>query len=178
MKAKIAENVDVSSGRSGNAYRFILLMLGEAALLLFLFFLARLQDMSLDVGFWFYDPVSAAIVYGTPFIMLLIAGLLPDFFRSFLYSLKRSKDITVLQLKKSIISVKLTMAAAVSAELFLMAFLFVSMMTDISTVSGGLEDLLPVSLAVFGGNAVYGILAVVILLPVYARLKVRLIAME
>lgn len=178
MRTKIVEKADAPSQKPQNVYRFLLLVVGEALLFLFLFLAGYLMDSHLDVRFWFSEPVSASAVYGTVLLMLLISGLLPDFLRSFVYSLKNREQITKMQIERSLLSVKLAMAAAVAAELFVLVFSFVSMMSGLLAFAGELEEVLPASLAAFGGMAVHGVLAVIILLPVYARLKVRLLSMQ
>ncbi len=111
-------------------------------------------------------------------IMLLVTGLLPDFGRSFIYSLKQQEEINAVMVKKSLLSVKVALAATVAAQIFELIFAYVGMMEGWIGSVNSWESVLPACMAVFGGNAVYGIIAIIILLPVYARLKVRLISME
>ena len=74
-------------------------------------------------------------------------------------------------------AVKLAMAVAIVSNLFVLVFLFVSMAESFTIYADQLETLFPYSLEALGRNAIYGLLAVMLLLPVYARLKIRLLAM-
>ena len=51
------------------------------------------------------------------------------------------------------------------------------MINSITAYSDRLGEVLPYSLAVLGGNAIYGLIVTMILLPVYARLKAQMISM-
>lgn len=177
MEKKAVKNTNVISTESKNVFQFLLLVVGEALLLLFLFLITIFQDVGLDIITWFHNPVSECSVYGTTLLVLFITGLFPDFLRAFVYTLKKQEEITVIQVKKSLLAVKLAMITAVVSQLFVLVFCYVSMLRD---MHGTLSDqvLFPTTLALYGGCAIYGILAVLMLLPVYARLKVRLISME
>lgn len=80
--------------------------------------------------------------------------------------------------KKSLLAVKPAMVIAVTANLFVLIYSYVSLFANLYTVSTSPEDSLPVSLALLGGEALYGILAVIVLLPVFVRLQARLISMK
>lgn len=161
-----------------NTPKFIAAIVGGVVMLLFMVLLTRLLDRNLDIAFWFFESVCVMVVYGTALIMLAVTGLLPDFLRSFTYGLKQPDQISAAAVKKSLLSVKLAMATAVTANLFVLIYSFVSLFANLYTVGASTEESLPVSLALLGGEAIYGILAVIVLLPVYARLKIRLLSME
>lgn len=177
MYTKIEKETKTSSDKSKKVVEFIALVIGELVLLFFLFFFTYLQDPGLKI-MSFHDSISACIVVGAPLIMLLITGLMPDFLRSFVYTLKQREEITAVQIKKSLFSVKLAMITAVVSQLLMLAYCFVSMMNGLDLAAGNFELVLAAGMGVFGGMAIYGILPVIILLPVYARLKVRLISMQ
>lgn len=166
-----------SSDNSNHLLKFIAAIAGEIVLILFLFLFTRFLDKSLDIKFWFHELTCELIVYGATLIMLLITGLLPDFFRSFTYGLKQPETISAVQVKKSILSVKLAMTTTVIVNLFVLIYSYVSLLANLHTVSAPAEESLPASLALLGGESIYGILAVIVLLPVYARLKKRLISL-
>ncbi len=159
---------DIPSRKPVKIGKLLFLIAGEIALLLFLF----LVQMN-----WFHNAVSEWVVAGSVFIALLVAGLFPDFLRSFVYMLKEKETITTIQVQKSLMAVKLAMAVAIVSNLFVLVFLFVSMAESFTIYADQLETLFPYSLEALGGNAIYGLLAVMLLLPVYARLKIRLLAM-
>lgn len=181
MEAKSEEKINTKLAKSNKIHKFILAFTGEFVLLLFLISLIRLQDPSLNVIDWFHNPVSEWIVYGSMLIMLLITGMFTDFLRSFTYTLKLPEEITAQKLKRSLFSIKLAMVTAVVSELLVLVHCFVSMMISIYNANGSLTEvlpnLLPISSAILGGNAIYGIVAIIILLPVYARVKIRLISL-
>ena len=83
--------------------------------------------------------------------------------------------MTTLQLKRSLLSVKLAMITVAVTLVFALAFNFVSLM---SSVSYDIPSILLVGLAMWGGGSVYGILLVFLLLPVCVRIKIRLLSQE
>lgn len=172
MDAKVIGRSNVISDKSGRIFKFLFLVVGEVALLSFLLYCTWFQDR--EVSPWFHNTIGELGVFGSVLILLFISGLLPDFLRSFVYSLKEADEITVIQVKRSLLSVKLAMMIAVASQLLVLVYLYVSMVQN-SFLAG---EVSLVVLAAYGGNAIYGILAVIVLLPVYARLKVRLFSMQ
>ena len=177
MEKKCVKELNTDYGKSYNGYKFILPVAGELVFLFFMFFMARLMDPSLERT-WFHDAVSEGLIYGSVLAILLITGLLPDFFRSFIYAFKQPEEITVQMLKRSLFSMKLAMITAMVSEAFGIVISFVSMiygniLLGYSSLSA---ETLPICLMGLGGAAIHGILVVIVLLPVYARLKVRLIS--
>lgn len=142
-------------------------------LLLVLFLLSRFMDPGLDLS-WFHTPVILWVVCAMTLLMVTITGLLPDFLRSFVYSPKKQEEITAGQLKRSLLSVKLAMITAITTQLFATAFNYVSLLTSVHSDD---TAVMSAGLAILAGSSVYGILVVLILLPVYARLKIRLISL-
>lgn len=174
----LANNENVTlAGRPNNILKLILFIVGEIVMLSFLFLIVQV-DAHVNI-IWFYNVGSILSVYGTTLLMLLNTGVLPDFFRSFIYCLKQPEDITEIQVKRSLLSIKLAMVTAVVAELFELSFCFVSMMNNFSSMDISKESwAVFLNLTAFGGCTLYGILAVLILLPVYVRLKIRFILMQ
>lgn len=176
MEKKCVKELNTASGKSDNGYKFILPVAGELVFLLFMFFMAWLLDPSVELT-WFHDAVSVGLIYGSVLVILLITGLLPDFFRSFIYAYKQPEEITAQMLKRSLFSMKLAMITAMISEALDIVLSFMAMIYG--NIVQGLSlsaETLPISLMVLGGNAIHGILVVIVLLPVYARLKVRLIS--
>lgn len=120
---------------------------------------------------WFEEPVTEIAVYGLTLVVLLITGLLPDFLRSFVYGLMKKESITTTRLKRSLFSVKLAMISAVIFDLFSLIFNFVSITSSLFEMPEW-----TVLLPIYGGTAIHGILPTILLLPIYARLKIRLIS--
>lgn len=149
-------------------------LVGELILLLVLFLLSRFMDPGLDLS-WFHTPVILWVVCAMSLLMVTVTGLLPDFLRSFVYSLKKQEEIAAIRLKRSLLSVKLAMITAITTQLFATAFNYVSLLTSVHSDD---TAVMCAGLAVLAGSSVYGILVVLILLPVYARLKIRLINLE
>ena len=175
MAKKIHTETNVSSNNSQNVLGF-LRFLGEelivlcAVLMLSFFFI----DPGLDFA-WFHDPVVLTIICAMVLLMLAITGLFPDFLHAFVYSVQKQKEVTTLQLKRSLLSVKLAMITVAVTLVFALAFNFVSLM---SSVSYDIPSILLVGLAMWGGGSVYGILIVFLLLPVCVRIKIRLLSQE
>lgn len=176
MDAKVVGRSNVISDKNRRISKFLFLVVGEVALLSFLLYFTWVQDR--EISAWFHNTSNELVVFGSVFILLFISGLLPDFLRSFVYSLKEADEITVIQVKRSLLSVKLAMTIAVASQLLVLVYLYVSMMQDSFLTAEVPGEVSLVVLAAYGGNAIYGILAVIVLLPVYARLKVRLFSMQ
>lgn len=111
--------------------------------------------------------------------VLLSAGLLTDFLHSFVYALTKAEGVSAVQVKKSLLSVKTAMAAAATVDMLVLVYSYVSAMLGAWTWSvDKLAETMPLSLAILCSCAFSGVLAVLILLPIYARLKVRLIDVQ
>ena len=163
-----------ASERSEGILRFVMHIIGEAVLLLVLLFFVQ-TDAKVEWA-WFYDFAGLLSLYGTVLVMLLITGLLSDFFNSFAYSLKKQSNVTTIKIKRSLLALQTTMLTAVAAQAVIVIFYYVSLMSDpYNDLSGNISA---VTFAILGGGAIYGALTVVILLPVWARLKARLISMR
>lgn len=167
------------SGNSKNITGLALAIVDELVMLLVLFFLIRLQDLDFPL-IYFSQTAIELPVYGMPLLMLLVTGLLPDFFRCFVYSLKKQK-IMVKQVKRSLLSVKLAMATAVTAQLLASVYSFALLWDNYETYLGLEKNdasiVLAGNLSVWGGMFVHGLVVAAVLLPVYARMKIRLISM-
>jgi len=175
MEAKTMGKVNASPDQSKGALKLAALIVGEVAVLLCLFLCVKMCAPGLKATLWFHDPVSEFAAYGVPLVMLLAAGLLPEFFQSFAYIVRKAEEVNAAQLKKSLLAVKLAMVTAVVAQLFVTICGFVSLL---ESAYGEMEMALSAGFALLGGISIHGVVVVMILLPVYARLKARLIAME
>ena len=159
------------------AVRIVLAVAGGLAFFLFLYFYMYVVDFHFSLQ-WFANPDVLAVVFGAPLILLLVTGLFPDFWRSFVYCVKREEDITILQVKKSLFSVKLAMVTALAADLLSAIYRSVVIMVNVSNDSySSFESFFPVLIWLIG-SLIYGVIVVLLLLPVYARLKVRLLSMQ
>ncbi|WP_300804299.1 hypothetical protein, partial [uncultured Acetatifactor sp.] len=94
------------------------------------------------------------------------------------YQWKEMDEVSEAQLKRSLLAVKLGMATAGASQLLSMILGFVDMLGHFDTLSASMSSWLALynGLILYGGSAVHGILAIMILLPLYAWLKSRLIA--
>ncbi len=177
MLAQNMENVKAGRKPSPGIPKWIPFVAGEIAVVLFVYLLVRLQDWGLD-PMWFRSPVSVGILYGTMLVMLLVTGLLPDFLHAFLYSFQQPEKIEKVPLRRALLSVKLALGTVLVAGLADFAYSFVSMAVSFSYMSpqesaGGAAQML--SMAFLAGSLVHGIFPVLLLLPVYARLKIKLL---
>ncbi|MCI8463801.1 MAG: hypothetical protein HFG25_12820 [Lachnospiraceae bacterium] len=176
MRGKAMETVKASSDQSKRGIKIALFILGEAIILLAVFLFMKLQDTGLAMA-WFHNPAGETAVFGTTLLMLLVTGLFPDFLHAFVYCVKNPEELTAVQVKKSLLSVRLAMLTAIIADLLVLIYCFVAMINSITAYSDRLGEVLPYSLAALGGNAIYGLIVTLILLPVYARLKAQMISM-
>ena len=174
MIKKIYKETNVSPNNFQNVLGFLRLLGEELIVLGAVLKLSFFLDSSLDFA-WFHDPVGLMTICAMVLLMLAITGLFPDFLHAFAYSAQKQKEVTTLQLKRSLLSVKLAMITAIVTLVFALAFNFVSLM---SSVSYDIPYALIAGLTVWGGSSVYGILFVLLLLPVYARIKIRLFSSE
>lgn len=174
MISKTYKETNVSSHNFQNAWGFLRLLGEELILLFVVLLLSSFMDSSWDFA-WFEDPVTLMTVCAMVLVMLAITGLFPDFLHAFLYSAQKQKAATALQLKRSLLSVKLAMITAIVTQVFALAFYYVSLM---SSVPDDHVYSLLYGLAVWSGSSVSGILIVLLLLPLYARLKIRLFSQE
>lgn len=160
--------------RHSDIVNWIFAVCGELILLICVFGVIHFINRDMDakeIIFWFEEPVTEITVYGLTLAVLLITGLLPDFLRSFVYGLMKKESITTTRLKRSLFSVKLAMISAVVFDLFALIFDFVSITSSLFEMPE-----MSVLLPLYGGGAIHGILPTILLLPIYARLKIRLIS--
>lgn len=155
-------------------FKFAMLLVGEAALFLFLFLFPLWH---FEMSLWIWDSISACIVFGGLFIILLFTGLLPDFLRAFVYDLKEPETIEPAKLKKSALSVKISMKAVLALQLFDLVCSYAATMAGLFDLEE-IKNLAILCLGRCASHAICGTLAVLALLPVYARLKIMLIEQD
>lgn len=178
MEAKMVKKADTGVDQSKRIFKLFFIILGEAALLAVLLLMFRVMEDSVELKTIFYTgtiSIVCAAVVGT----LLVTGLLRDFLRSFVYLLKQAEDIAAVQVKRSLLAVKVSIAAAVVSDLMVVVYFYiVGMMTSWGKSADELTELMPLILGTVGSYAAIGLVVVFVLLSVYARLKARLINMQ
>lgn len=167
MKASVSENRKAVSV-SPKVNRVNSFVIGEAAIAIIIGVAFRLM-MGTDIIAGIYtDGLSLLSVIGVTFVVLAAAGLLKEFGCAFAYCVADASDTDAAQLKKAAAAVKLSMITAVLTGV-LMAMIGVIG----SLYSPVVEEpaYLPILLANSMIGMLYGIVAAILLLPVYARLK-------
>lgn len=114
----------------------------------------------------FIDLPSLIVIIVLTFPILLASGLLPDFIKGFQLMGKKENTFTEIELRRIIISLKLTILSVVASG-------FIgSMVGGIATLSSSVskENLAP-NLSVASLTFLYSLIIALILFPVYARAR-------
>lgn len=149
--------------------KVIIFIAEELLLFLYLFYILSIGKNTIR---WMCNFMGIWAVYGSVFLILLITGLLKDFVKAFSYLFKKKEEIAEISLKRALLSVKAAMAMAVLSNLFKQIIVFIQISNGYQSIELFREGLF-VSLAGFGGNAIHGVVAVILLLPVYIRLRLK-----
>lgn len=176
MKDVAVENSRKNPPISQKTGRIVSLIAGEAAVMILggVFLKIYMADCDLQAAAYI-DFLSWLPIIGMIFIVLTVAGLLKEFGRAFAYCVKDESEVTAAQVKRAAFSIKLSIVTA----------LLTGVLMTVVTVIGILyspvvsqPEFLPL---VFGNSVIgmlYGTIAAVLLLPVYARLKSKICTKE
>lgn len=150
----------------------VLNIAGELLLFLFMGMVIKLSINDLDLV-WLKDEFAAFIIFSAILLLLLITGLIPDFLRSFVYCFTYKENISVVQLKRSIFSVKLAMFTALIVQFFISVLYFISFMAELNTFDGEVMTYITVVFAEIGAQFICSIAIILLLFPIYVRLKMK-----
>lgn len=151
----------------------ILTLLGIIALLFFVILTIVMWGGIAAIGN-FIDIPTFTYMSAITVLVLALAGLLKDFGKAFSIAIKKEKNITIQQIRKSMLAVKTaTLTVNVASGLSFFIGLIISLKTwgrmEMETESFSFWT------AVALLSVVYGLVITLILIPVYIRLKNKLI---
>lgn len=167
MKASVTENRKVTF-MSSKIRKVFLLVAGEAAIVIMIGAIFRLM-MGPDIIAGIYiDGWSGLSIIGMTFAVLAVAGLLRDFGRAFGYCVADASDIAHMQVKKAADAVKLSMVTAVLTGVLIAIYRVIGLLYSPVVAE---PEFMPLFLADMIIGILYGIVVVILLLPIYGRLK-------
>lgn len=153
--------------------RVLFLIVGEAAILIFGGIFLRIYMVDLDINAVIYiDNLSWLPIIGMIFIVLAVTGLLKEFGRAFAYCFKGESELTAAQVKRAAFSIKLSIVTALLTGILMTIVVTIGILY--SPVVGQTDNL-PL---VFGNSIIgmlYSIIAAILLLPIYAKLKIKIL---
>ena len=159
---------------SGRAGRIFSLVAGE--IIIVIFWMVFLQWMNPKVeAVFFQDSLSLGLITGMVLIMLLVTGTFKNFVYAFVYCVEQNPDITVLQMKKSLFSLKLSMVTALLSGV---SMAFVTIIDIFVHLSVEQVDFWGMFFYIPCLCILYGVLAVMLLLPIYARLRKKSLSIQ
>lgn len=151
----------------------ILVLLGIMALLLLVGFVMVMFGGVAAIGN-FIDVPTFACTIAISILVLAVAGMLKDFGRAFQIAIKRDDSVSKHQIQKSLLAIKTAICGVnVGGALSFVIGLVISL-----KAWSGIDnepEALPIWIAVACIGIVYGLVATLILIPVYMRLKGKLI---
>lgn len=155
------------------AREIILAIFGIALLLFWVILIIVMFGGVAAVGNFIDIPI---LTYMTAIciVILAIAGMCKDFGKAFLIVLKRSSTVSKQQIQKSLLAIKTMILAANTAGIL---HFMIGLVISLKTWSGmGCEpESLPIWIAVSLLSIVYALVGTLILIPIYMRLKEKLI---
>lgn len=167
MKASVTENrkVTFTSSKIGKVFS---LVAGEAAIVIMIGVIFRLM-MGPDIISGIYiDGWLGLSIIGMTFTVLAVAGLLRDFVRAFGYCVADASNIAHMQVKKAADAIKLSMVTAVLAGVMIAIYRIIGLLYSPVVAE---PEFMPLFLADMMIGILYGIVVIILLLPIYGRLK-------
>lgn len=155
--------------------KIISLIVGEAAIMILGGVILRIT-MTPDIIVGVYiDGLSLLPMIGMMLIVLVTSGMLKDFGRAFVYCVKDVQRTAAEQLKRAAYAVKLSMVTA------LLTGMLMTMLAAISILYSPMMQEPRVAPVLFASSLIgllYGIIVAILMIPIYARLRAKIVAME
>lgn len=147
-------------------------IIGEFLFLAFLVYMISKLN-STAILMFYQDGMQFCLVLGSVFFMLLITGLVQDFFKAFLYGFGQVYTADKVQFVKCLVSVKTAIIAALLSGGGAAVFSVMDILSR--TVTEGTDHVEYIGLFLcFAGNGfLYSIIIAIVLMPLYVRLKVK-----
>lgn len=167
MKTSVAENKKAvfTSPKTG---RVLSLIVGEIAIVILIGAVFRLMMGPDIIAEIYLDVWSALSIIAVAFAVLAAAGLLGDFGRAFGYCVSDASETVATQVRKAANAVKLSMIASVLTGVLIAIYRVIGLLYSPMTTE---PEFLPLFLADLMIGILYGIVVVILLLPIYGRLK-------
>lgn len=154
--------------------RFISLLACETAVIIcgIICFRLIIEEINMRA---YYCNMSLFCIICVIFVMLVATGLLKAFGSAFMYCIKDEADINTVQMKKAACSIKLSMITAVCTGFF---FGIAEIIAILFHAAGNKPMTWDLAFAYPCLDMWYGIIAVLLLLPVYAQITLKLLEKE
>ncbi len=156
--------------------KIISLIAGEAAILLLGGILLGLITTGAGTKPTIYmDGLSLLPIVGMVFIVLTATGLLREFGHAFVYCVEDDYEVSAAQVRRAAYSIKLSMVTAlltgaVTTVVWLIGLLYSPLV--------GQTEFYPLLFADSVIGILYGMIAVILLIPIYASLKIKVLTKE
>ena len=167
MQSVAVKTKNTSKQGQKNIVLLILHIAGEILLFVFLSLLLKWMNPTANIPYYRQGP-QFCMVLGTVIIMLLITGLLPHFFKSFLYGFGQTDCADRNIYTKCLLSVKTAILTSLISGLRATT---VSVMDILSR--SDVEKHVGLFLSVASTGFLYGIIIAILLMPLYIRLKAK-----
>lgn len=129
--------------------------------------------MSSDINAAIYiDGLSLLPIIGMIFIVLVATGQLKEFGHAFVYCVKDDSEVAAAQVRRAAFSIKLSMVTALLTSV---------LMTIVVTIGILYSPMVVPTEYLFGDSIIgmpYGIITVILLLTIYAKLKNQILTKE
>jgi len=175
---KAEENIMSLMQESSENYKrerreMILVFLGIVALLLLVGFVIVMCGGVAAIAN-FIDVPTFTCTIAISILVLAVAGMLKDFGRAFQIAITKDNSISKQQIHRSLLAIK-TAIFGVNTGGFLSFMIGLATALKMWSGIGNEPEVLPVWIAVALLGVVYGLVATLVLIPVYMRLKGKLI---
>ncbi len=123
----------------------------------------------------YMDGLSLLPIVGMVFIVLAATGLLREFGHAFVYCVEDDSEVSAVQIRKAAYSIKLSMVTALLTGAVTTAVLLISLLYSPLV---GQTEYFPLLFADSVIGILYGMIAVISLIPIYASLKIKILTEE
>lgn len=148
------------------------LLVGEAVILILVGVIIRIMMTSGTIVEMYVDGLSLFPIIGMMLIALATAGLLKNFGCAFVYCVIDVQKTAAEQLNRAAYAVKLSMATALLTGILMTMFAVISVLYSPMAQE---QRVVPVLFANSLLGMLYGTIAAILLIPIYARLKAQII---
>lgn len=170
MKESVMKN-GKESFMSNKTGRVIALIAGEVIPALILLMFLRFNNPYVQAAYY-QDSLAFFLIVAMVACVLICTGTIKNFGLAFVYCIEQNAEVTIAQIKTALFAVKLSMVTALLTSISMAIMMVIDILghlyMDQAEMWGFMFSVPCISI-------LYGVLAVILLVPIYARLRVMAI---
>ena len=159
---------------SNKTGRMIALIVGEFILALIWLMFLRWNNPHVK-AVYYQDSLAFGLIVAMMLFMLIFTGTIKNFGLAFVYCVAKNAEVTLSQIKTSLFAVKLSMVTALLTSISMSIMMVIDILSHLYIEQAEMWGFM---FSVPCINVLYGVLAVMLLLPIYARRRVMALKKE